>query len=417
MSNAALAANDAPKKRHLEILTTSAVKTFRSCARLYELQYVELYRPAHTPDAMAFGTLGHKGLEAWWLAVQATPHRDCEACGGKGTVASYAAEPEEIDCESCNGTGNTAPALWLAAALAAVDSEKEPFHRAAARAVMIGYHCRWSDMMWDGEKITVIAVEKEFDGPLLNPKTCAPSKTWRRGGKLDVFVRVGASRVFVVEHKTTGEDFGPGSDYRRRLRLDSQVSNYIVGARLLGYPEIQGVIYDVIGKTGMKQKKATPRDKQKWTKPTAKAPVSKLYAGQREFDETSEEYESRVMSSISEEPDVYFDRFEVVRLEREEDSAAQDTWQFGEQIRDAQRLKRFPRNVGACQMYGRLCDFIGVCEGTSSLSDQTRFVKKSQAHEELAPVEPWNVVAPVAPSNDELAPSVAVTDDVIILAA
>lgn len=405
-TNAALAANDKPK-RHLEILTTSAVKTFRTCAALYDFQYVQLYRPAHTPDTMAFGTLGHKGLEAWWLAAQATPHVKCEACDPDRMFAVI----DEV-CSTCNGTGNTAPALWLRAALDAVDSEKEPFHRAAARAVMIGYHCRWSDMMWDGEKITVIAVEKEFDGPLLNPKTDSPSKTWRRGGKLDVFVRVGETRVFVIEHKTSSEDFGPGSDYRRRLRLDSQVSNYIVGARLLGFPEIQGVIYDVIGKTGLKRKSATPRDKQKWTKPTAKAPVSKLYAGQREFDETAEEYESRVMASISEEPDVYFDRLEVVRLEREEDSAARDTWQYGEQIRDARRLKRFPRNVGACQMYGRLCDFIGVCEGTSSLSDQTRFVKKSQAHEELAPVEPWDVpvLAPVAPANDELAPNVAVSE-------
>lgn len=398
------------RTKTLEILTTSAVKTFRTCAALYDFQYVQIYRPAHTPDAMAFGTLGHKGLEAWWLAAQAEPHRACEACEGMGKYAG--ADGTWTDCESCNSTGNVAPAGWLQAALAAVDSEKEPFHRAAARAVMIGYHCRWSDMQWDGEQITVIAVEKEFDGPLLNPKTDSPSKTWRRGGKLDVFVRVGEKRVFVVEHKSTGEDFGPGSDYRRRLRLDSQVSNYIVGARLLGYPEIQGVIYDVLGKTGMKRKSATPRDKQKWTKPTAKAPVAKLYSNQREFDETAEEYESRVMSSISEDPDVYFDRFEVVRLEREEDSAARDTWQYGEQIRDAQRLGRFPRNVGSCQMYGRLCDFIGVCEGTSSLSDQTRFVRKSQAHEELAPVhaevDPWDVVDPVVAANDEMAPNVSV---------
>lgn len=405
--SSALAANGAPKKRHLEVLTTSAVKTFRTCAALYDFQYVQLYRPAHTPDAMAFGTLGHKGLEAWWLAAQAERHRDCADCGATGKV-------DADDCQSCTGTGNAATVQWLSAALSAVDSEKEPFHRAAARAVMIGYHVRWCKMLWDGEAITVIAVEKEFDGPLLNPKTGAPSKTWRRGGKLDVFVRVGEKRVFVVEHKSSGEDFGPGSQYRERLSLDSQVSNYIVGARLLGYPEIQGVIYDVFGKTGFRQLKATPRDKLKWTQPTKAKPVPTVYVNMREFDETVGEYESRAMSSIADKPDVYFDRFEVVRLEREEDHAAQDTWQYGELIRDAQRLKRFPRNVGSCGMYGRTCDFFGVCKGTSQLSDQTRFAKKTQAHEELAPALPWDVVAP---SNDELVTNVAVEDHSLILAA
>jgi hypothetical protein len=69
---------------------------------------------------------------------------------------------------------------------------------------------------------------------LINPATGRASQTRQLGGKLDVLVRDQDSRALIIEHKTSSEDLGPGSDYWRRLRMDPQISTYFVGARALG---------------------------------------------------------------------------------------------------------------------------------------------------------------------------------------
>jgi len=335
------------------LLTTSAQRAYRACPRLYSLRYERGYRPLHASDPLAFGTLGHRGLEAWWLAAAAAP-----------------ADPDS----------------WWGAALTALDSEVDDYQRARAQALMWGYHCRWHDMTWQGSPIRVLGVESEFCGPLANPDTGAPSKTWLRAGKLDVLVDVGG-RVFVVEHKTTSENIDPGGDYWARLMMDPQVSNYVVGARLLGHPSVDGVIYDVIRKTSLRPLAATPEEKRRYTKPTKTEPTPRLYAGQRATDETADEYYTRLVEELlgdeGEALTTNYARALVVRLESEEREAAADLWQTGVQIRDARRLRVWPRNPDACLRWGRKCEFFGVCSGVESLDDPTRFRVAENPHEEL----------------------------------
>jgi hypothetical protein len=52
----------------LALLTTSRLSSARACARLHDLRYRQGYRPAHEAETLSFGTLIHKGLEAWWTA-------------------------------------------------------------------------------------------------------------------------------------------------------------------------------------------------------------------------------------------------------------------------------------------------------------------------------------------------------------
>lgn len=382
--------------RHLPILTNSAEKTWRQCARLYELSYERLIKPLQPGEALVFGDMIHRALEQWWLAAQAFPKPECVACGGDGTL--FDAPP--MPCETCSGTGIDRKS-WLGAALVALSDDQDPFRRAVLEALMLGYHERWQDMTWhgapyDGAPMEVLAVEREFTAPLTNPSTGKPSKSLQRGGKIDALVRVRIDKapgmpamvhvpfdtlpVWVVEHKSSGEDFSPGSDYRRRLRLDTQVSGYHVGARALNLGSVAGVLYDVIGKPGLRPQKATPRDKQKWTKPTKTQP-SRLYSGQRETDESVDEFQSRVIDWIA-GGDAYA-RFEVTRLAHEEEAAARDTWQRAQEIRDARRLGRFPRNASSCGMYGRTCAYLPICEGTATENDGTRYRRAKTAHEEL----------------------------------
>src|SRR5688500_13264658 len=99
--------------------------------------------------------------------------------------------------------------------------------------------------------------------------------------------------------------------------MDPQASVYIDGARALG-PDIQGIIDDVVRKTDVKPKLATPTDTRKYTKAGA------LYANQRETDEAIEECEERVTADVLNDIEASFQRVDVVRLQSELEEARKD---------------------------------------------------------------------------------------------
>lgn len=324
------------------LLTNSRLKASRACQRLHEYEYVLWWRLAVEPETLRFGSLFHDGQEAWW------------------------------------GWTPEAPVGRLAAAFEAVSGEADPFDRVRAEELLRGYDARWG-----AEPYEVLAVEREFRAPLRNPETGAVSRTWTLGGKLDVVVRdLRTGRVLLVEHKTSSEDITPGSEYWRRLRMDGQVSVYYVGAAALGF-DVEGCLYDVIGKPTIRPLKATPVEERKYTKPTKAEPVSRLYANQREADETPEEFRARLVGDIAANPAAYFQRGEVVRLESEMTDALHDVWQLGRQIRESELAHRAPRNPDACVRFGRTCPFFGVCTGEESLEDNPRFTR-STPHPELS---------------------------------
>lgn len=318
--------------RGVSTLSVSALKSWRACQRLYRYQYVDRMVPVTQDENLVFGTLGHRGLEAWWLAAR-----------------DY---PDDSDA-------------WLRAALAAIDAE-DPFMAAKAEALMLGYHARWA-----GQRYRVLEVESGFELPLVNPETNATSRTWQLVGRTDVLVEDERGRRIVVEHKTSSEDISPGSDYWQRLRLDQQVSTYIEAAKA------DVCLYDVLVKPGQRPLKATPEELRKYTKPTKKDPEPRLYSNQRAEDETPEEYKARIVEHM--DPEKHFARVEVVRLEEDQREAAIGVWQTGVQIRDAKRLKLFPQNPDACHRYGRRCEYLGVCLGEEALDDPYRFKPKEEA--------------------------------------
>lgn len=220
--------------------------------------------------------------------------------------------------------------------------------------------------------------------------------------------------VYVTEHKTTAYEIGSGSTYWQRLKLDSQVSNYLVGARALGH-EPAGVLYDVVRKVRLEPYKATPEELRKYTEPKSRAckecrkkspapgphvetvddaevecvdgrivtdPGGRLYASMRAEDETPEEYRMRVRADIGANPEKYFQRGTIVRLEEEERDAAADTWAIAEQIRASQKSGRWRRNLDTCDSFGSFCAYWSVCTGEADIGDPTRF-RDAKEHEEL----------------------------------
>lgn len=322
------------------LITNSRLKAFRACPRLHDLRYVQGIRPLEDAEALAFGTAMHAGLEAWWLA---------------------------------HARGAFMDAL-VEAQVAIAEAGLDEFQAAKAAVLMAGYSIRWSAVMVDFE---VLAVEREFRAPVVSP-TGKRARGLKLAGKIDVIVRKrGDGTTWLVEHKTSGADLSPGSTYWQRLRMDSQVSLYFDGGAACKLGEIAGCIYDVIEKPGIRPLKATPTEARKYTQ------AGRLYANQREADETVEEYTRRLVDLVTTEPEAYFQRSEVIRLDGELDAARTDVFETVAAMRSMARRGVAPRNVDNCHAYGRACEFLSVCDGTGSLEDDTKFQQVAFAHPEL----------------------------------
>lgn len=212
------------------------------------------------------------------------------------------------------------------------------------------------------ERYETVGVEVEFAAPLLDPDTLIESDDWYLRGKIDALaIDHLTGELLIVEHKTSSADISPGSDYWRRLRLDSQISMYYDGARALGY-EPTGIVYDVLAKPGLRLGGATKKRAQA---------------------ETLEEFRERFSATIAENPNAIYARSRLVRFDAEIDEARRDVWATARQLDQAMRLGEYPRNPGACKKYGSMCEFFPVCSGEATLDDTTLFSRRV-GHSELS---------------------------------
>jgi hypothetical protein len=318
-----------------ELLTNSRMKSFRACPRKHFYEYVEGIKPAADDEAMAFGTLVHACLEAYWK------HRGV--------------------------TGESS----VDVALSVIPTDLDPFTVARIRPMLIAY-CE----SWSGVECEVLAVESEFRLPLVNPLTNHASRTFELSGKIDLVLRLADGRIAIVDHKTSGESIEPGSEYRRRLVLDGQLSQYWRGCEALGWSPDVG-IWDVLGKPAIRPLKATPIESRKY-----KADGS-LYVSQREHDETADEFEIRIAEALAADPPRYLARIEVQRLEVEREQYDVNVWHLATMIREARDYGPAIYNPDSCLRGRRPCPYLDVCEGTVDITDPAKF-RRARIHEELS---------------------------------
>lgn len=328
----------------LELVTASRFRAARKCRRLHWYRYVQLRVPLRESEDLFFGSLVHRALEAWWKSAQLEGAGEHQL---ERMIEALRAEPDV-----------------------------DPFDLVRAEVLCTAYHYRWSPTV---STYRVLGVEVEFRTLLVNPETGAASRTYELGGKLDVLVEeIATQRLIVIEHKTSSEDLSPGADYWVRLQLDGQVSTYFDGGQALTARPVDAVLYDVIGKPGLKPLKATPMESRKYKKGT-----NELYANQRAEDETPEEHRARLLEAVTEDPNRYLARQEVPRLESELEESRADRWAEARAIREEQLAGRRPRNPDACITFGTRCPYWDVCTGVASIDDQTRF-RATEAHPELS---------------------------------
>lgn len=253
----------------------------------------------------------------------------------------------------------------------------------------------------DAERFETRGVESEIVSPLRNPETGAASPLWRHASKLDglAFDRW-ESVEKVIEHKTTTDGLEDWSPYWRKLRIDSQVSKYLLSLRQSGRETISSILYDVV-------KKPTTKPKQVVKAEVRKMAESGFYHGfqvsEREIARVRDVYENakgksggftgnltesfelyglRLRRLIRDDRDGTFQRRTIVRTDEELEEYARELWQLAAELRVSRKSGVHPKNSTNCSAFGRLCEFFSLCVGEND-ENSDRFERPAFVHSEL----------------------------------
>ena len=325
-----LAIDLAPPDRRL---TASAIRSYLDCPRKYEFAYEQRIRPIKQHDALRFGSLFHDVFE----------HLD------NGMTWT----------DVCRRT----------LAQAATDIEAQQVLRLAAE-----HHRHYGD---DGFEI------EETEGVFTADIGGVPCT-----GKRDRVVVLPDGRRAVQEYKTSSEDIEPGSIYWRRLRMDIQVSIYLIssGAETIIYdvtrkPTIKPRQIPLLDSDGIKQ----VRDDETGERVENKNGKWKQAAGPGltlvTREESADEYGDRLTADIQSRPDYYFQRQEIARMPEDSEAAVEDVQAVDALI----RLQLFPRNTASCTRYGE-CPYFTICSVNAKPADgvPVGFERLKTAHPELS---------------------------------
>ena len=276
-----------------------------------------------------------------------------------------------------------------------LDERKQEGLKAKAHALFDTWRTAFGEQVLD-KGLTPIEVEGEFTFPLVNPENGKESEIFVESGKRDGVMQDNDGNIWLLEHKTSSEDISPGSNYWKRLSIDTQISKYLLSL-IHEYPDrqVMGVIYDVVKKPALRfgtravlddDGKKIVRDadgNRVWNKNGT--PKQSVSAGSEHTldtrDETPEEYELRCRTSIEENPTSFIEIQKVAQTDETLLEYMKDAWASAEQILYWREKNLWPRNPESCLHYGS-CEFLELCVGQADI-DGIRYRERSSAHPEL----------------------------------
>ena len=225
--------------------------------------------------------------------------------------------------------------------------------------MMLAYMERYQD-----DDFEVIALEHEFDGQIINPRTGALSKTFAMKGKVDAIVKT-EQGLFLLEHKTTSRLMDDPVD---KLWEDTQVSLYVSYLRDLGF-DIVGVIYNELPKCTLIQRKGESEEEYqaRYADLCTKSKTGKSTA-KRQLPESVEEYGERVREWYCSEN--RFRRTELSLSDTQLDLVRQDIWGMTQQFLDARRRDDWFCNRESCNTLFGDCPYRRYCQ--SNYDDTVR---------------------------------------------
>ncbi|HNY39092.1 MAG TPA: PD-(D/E)XK nuclease family protein [Bryobacteraceae bacterium] len=328
----------------LMVSTYSMWSQFRNCRKAVDWRYLQHLVPLERDRNLHFGSLIHECLQVWHErgelpAVLALIDRLC---------------PNRIHDEN----------------------QRRDAH--LATAMMKAYASRYA-----AEEFEVLALEKTFEGPIVNPATGAASRSFVLAGKVDGIIRIG-SENFVLEHKTASQ---LDSDYLERLWTDFQITIYAYYVeQTMGIP-ITGILYNVLVKGKLQQSKGETEEEFETRRAEllAKSKTGKSSA-KRRMPETDDEFQQRLAEKYTDQTMLHRemlylarDRFEILRSE---------LWELTQAFLDARRRGVFYQNTGFCFNYQRPCPYFALCRSNGNPNVIENFYQRVEPHEELRVIPP-----------------------------
>lgn len=307
-------------------LSYSALSSFRRCQKSFEWKYVRGLEPVKREAYFRVGSLWHAGLEALY--------------SGKDPLEAlrlYGQKESEKDPEAAGTIAHEV--LVYSAMMRAYLAHREKLSPA------------------DGS-FRPLAAEQKFRLPLRHPANGVRSRWYDLIGVIDGVVEDDAGWVWLLEHKTTGENL---ETFMQRTGTDLQLTIYLnAAAELYGADRVRGAIYNVVRKPALRPMKDALVPSGKFSKEG----VEKRERAGR--PETSEEFAARVEADALENPTSYFARERVYRNAVSLENVKAEVWQTAQDIRGREF---FLRNYDECAR----CAFSSICHEPNPLAESTLF--------------------------------------------
>ncbi len=319
--------------------TYSMWSLFRNCRKAVELRYLQHLVPLDRDRNLHFGSIIHECLQAWHQ------RRDLEEVL---TLIDRLC-PEHLQD----------------------DNQRRDWHLAAA--MMKAYARRYASDDFD-----IVALEKNFESPIINPATGAASRSFVLAGKVDGIVRIG-NDYFILEHKSAGQLDG---DYLEKLWTDFQITIYAhYIEQTMGIP-ITGILYNVLVKAKLQQSKGETEEEfqERRAELLAKSKTGRTTA-KRKLPESDEDFQQRLAEKYT-DPEMFHremlylsrDRFDVLRSE---------LWELTQAFLDARRRGVFYQNTAFCFNYQRPCAYFPLCRSNGNPNVIENFYQRVPPNEEL----------------------------------
>jgi len=334
------------QEKEYDTLTYSALKTFRNCRRMYDLRYNQQLAPLGREDSLWLGAAFHDCLERWYKRDPNAPLEQTSADILDFIDRSY---PDRITDD------------W----------QRKNWH--LIRAMFLAYIEKYP-----GENFRVVAVEREFRAPIVNPETGCASRTFIMRGKVDALVEFNG-RYFIVEHKTASSI---NRGYIERLPMDFQVmlySDYLGQAMNIKFA---GVLYNVVGKAKIAQGESETEEafETRRAKLIEKSKSGKSTAKQKAA-EPDDVFQARLAAKYREK-----DMFHRELLYFYDDHYAtlhSEVWELTQQLLAARRTGRWYMNTDYCFHFNRSCAYFPICSAKEKSNVIENKYRRIEAHPEL----------------------------------
>ncbi len=326
-----------------EIVTYSMLDMFRNCRKKCWWRYEEGVTPIAKAWNLRFGTAVHQVLEVWH-----TNYNVAETC-----LAIDELYPQRLfDPE-----------------------EKRDFH--LLYGMMKGYAQRYP-----AEEFDVICLEKKFLVDIINPDTGAKSRTFCLSGKVDGVIKMkDTGEYYLLEHKTAATIDG---GYLEKLWTDFQLRLYVPAIEKELGITITGVLYNILGKTRIRQRQGETDTEYEARKAASKTGKIKRKVAEDDFDfnERLEEFYSKPEAFHREK--IYIDRGAERLLQAE-------VWELTQNILLARRTGIWYQNSTFCFHWNRACSYFPLCRSNGKhqfLLESGVDYEIKAPHEELREAEP-----------------------------